>query len=127
MRLRLSIVAGALAVLAAAWMLRPKAKETPSVKRPRPKPVLETRGGVERLEAPAPAGDAQEEPAVEEPKAFDAMALMGEPASSLGEIRRKFLDSSNAEERLEALHVLLAQHRRFGAALEVDREALQFL
>lgn len=57
-----------------------------------------------------------------------ALTLMSEPAGDLvAGLRREFLQETDVRGRLRLLHILIVQHKRFGAAFGIDREAMEFL
>lgn len=58
----------------------------------------------------------------------EALALMGRPVPELlAGLRKAFLEEQDTKERLRLAHILIAQHRRFGHAVEIDAEVLAFL
>lgn len=57
-----------------------------------------------------------------------ALALMsGSAAEALPELRKAFLAEADSRQRLRLAHVLIAQQKRFGHAVEIDGEVLKFL
>lgn len=148
MRIKFAAVFGAVALVAvgAAAALRKDSPEKPSP-RPRRHAAVGTARTESEGETPVVAARSSERPAAKadvsaspaaraeiltapdrDSRDAAAVALMGAPCGDLlPELRRRFLSETDPVERLRLAHVLIAQHKRFGFPLEVDREAMSFL
>lgn len=148
MKTRLAILAGAILLIAAAFVVgrqgaEPKTVSRKTVSRPLPvaqapvredasRSVVPSRSEVAPLLGTTAAKSDARLGRLESTDPGDrdraAGVLMSEAVPDLlPSLRERFRTEKNPQDRLRLLHVLIAQDRRFGLPMEIDREALSFL